>query len=210
MKVRFSVAVLVWFILSIQCKSQTIAVDETVLAELNYFDDFLDKFSPEVPAHLFVLRIDTTTGARKSDELHFLLSSIYDSSLLDYINPKYAFSYNTRTYLIRTDLELEIDHARLFEGSDEILKTVEGFFIDYPELESRQMSMPIFRYCFFFKSLYGKVQGGQSIGSCDSYFEAPSDHDHFFYNNEDVERVENKQKKANSTEFAFLFRFRIS
>lgn len=190
MKTFFFIIILL--VTSVQeARSQTGRITKSVVAELEYFDEFLSKFLPEASNHLFVMRIDTSFGQGRGNEILFLISTIYNHHILEYINPEYAFFYKGNWYVIKTNIKLEGDIVTNILPYSEFKGEINEYMTEMFSKNPLYYSVA-FRFCFEFKTLNGKVNGGMNIGSCEPYINFSND-DLFFYNNSDIERVEGKK-----------------
>jgi len=172
-------------------RSQSASITKSVISELEYFDEFLSKFLPEASNHLFVMRIDTSFGQGRGNEVLFLISTIYNHHILEYINPEYAFFYKGNWYVIRTDIKLEGDNVANILPYSEFKSEINQYMTEMFSKNPFYYSVA-FRFCFEFKTLNGKIYGDMNIGSCEPYMNF-SNPDLFFYNNSDIERVEGKK-----------------
>lgn len=171
--------------------------NEQVLNELDYFDDFLNKFHTVDKEYerVYVLKLSKhwyTKRGEKEVRWLYLLSAMYYPDIIAYINPNYTMAYKGRHYLINSNDSVPITSCNVLL---EDYPTKESIVLK--GLKSNQKSVehgPIltaFPYCFWFQAISGEVTSGMSIGKCDPYMNSDVD-DSFFYDNSDIERVEGK------------------
>ena len=165
---------------------QKVPISHDVLNELNYFDSFLNKFLPDYHLRIYVIKIDTSY--RLTNGLYYLVSPVYDSRVIPYINPSYSFKYNGIWYLIKSTIS-ESTYKKNAIKIDPY-KTDKKKIKNYLKANIGTGAMTVFfPYCFFFKSFGGKVEGGKDIGHCDPYFQSTAPNS-FFYDNNDIKRVQ--------------------
>jgi hypothetical protein len=160
-------------------------ITDSVLSELDYFENFMDKFQPVPSERIYVLRIDTNAGDPKMRDTHFLLSTIYYKYTYEYIQPKYAFRYSDNLYLLKTEVELNWNAMNVEPIPFSKIESEVQAYCDR-NIEENQMIFNEFTYCYWFASKDGVVLGGKSMTSCDIYM-GDSKGDRFFYRFEERE-----------------------
>jgi len=159
--------------------------NKQVLAELDYFETFMEKFhsvSSEANT-LYVINLHKQPISDWDQRIryYFLISTIYYPDMVESIDAKYFMEYNGNYYLIKCQLDF-IEQSKKIKIYDFELGKIKA--INHLQTNANNIDKsPIFTsfpYCFTFKTIDGKVAQGMSIGSCDPYIQSPSK-EHFFY-----------------------------
>jgi len=165
--------------------AQNSVLNKHVLDELDYFEAFLEKFhSASSKANtLYVIRLSKQpiSDWDQRSRYYFLVSTIYYPDMVESIDAKYFMEYNGNYFLIKYEHDL-FEKSKKIKISDSELgkaKALEHLQINEDKKDDGPIFTP-FPYCFYFKTINGKVVQGMSIGSCDPYIQSPSK-EHFFY-----------------------------
>lgn len=77
-----------------------------ISSELDFYISFIDKLQSKSADRILVLHI-VKCHVNADCDFHFILSSLYETTLVPYINPRYMFEHNDDLIIIRADKEVD-------------------------------------------------------------------------------------------------------